>query len=171
MLQSTRNLLLGDLDLLTIEQKTFALMRAVSICSRTWQQNQKPDKWLTLWAWRIRKMDIDAELKAFLAYVAAGSTFPIMNKKTGGVGGGPGAPFIAACVLFAFSLAGPQAYDMPLGWVHWLYMTKAEQDGSASIENDSDQAVAAEIEKLKAERAAEAKAAEQQQPKEDSCPA
>ena len=66
----------GQFAVFTPESQVAAIQNAALVCYRSWTENQRPEKWLRLWQWRIRKMDHGQAIQDFLKYRADGSTFP-----------------------------------------------------------------------------------------------
>lgn len=144
-----------------------AVRNAVLVCYRSWSENRRPEKWLKLWQWKIRRMDHGQSIIDFLKYRAAGSTFPpspseearrVYSKDDGDRGRLLGAPFL--CRLYAFISKlpereirqhGPTAWDFPLGFATFLYLTHLENEGANQIENEREAEVRREWEQHLAE--------------------
>ena len=119
-----------------------SLLQAVCICERNWSDNQKPIKWLRLWAWLNRKTDYLAEIEKFQAYRNAVGDFPTVRMpKYGGKGDFHyfGAPEAARLVNY-ISQFHPcsEPFDFPLGLARMLYSAHSESQGAIWIENYHD---------------------------------
>ena len=146
---------------LTAEQRCFAVVRAVQICSRTWRQNQRPDRWVRLWSRLIRREDPDGAAEEFRSYRDEGSTFPPIKPEKGSDTRELGAPFLARLIAFAGPIFGQAVFDQPLGMIQWLYFAHVEYEGGCKVKNAFDLQVDAEIAQHQAdyEREQEEKAA------------
>lgn len=120
-------------DALPEDDQIQSLIRAVSVCSRSWSGNHKPEKWLWLWWWMIQKTDWPVAIADFRNYLEAGrSTLPVINaddpeskeafeialgiQKMDPGGRALGSPFLAQMILFAVKHLRVEleaAYDLP----------------------------------------------------------
>ena len=134
------------------ESQSRAVQNAVLVCYRSWAENQKPEKWLKFWLWRIRNLDHGQAAMDFSNYRNAGATFPTgpsehaMQVLYGDDDAKParqhGAPFFCRLYNFISGLPdreirqfGESAWDFPLGLAQFLYLSHLEETGSARIEN------------------------------------
>lgn len=138
-----------------------AIQNAALVCYRSWTENQRPEKWLRLWQWRIRKMDHGQAIEDFLKYRADGSTFPPATSEEardveGREKGGRllGAPFLCRVYQFLTSLPdreirqfGETAFDFPFGFACFLYLTHLENAGAYQIENEKESQIKEEFQK------------------------
>ena len=146
-----------------------AVIQAVLICSRDWQDNQKPHRWLRLWRWMNRKANYPLAIADFKNYRAAGSLFPPVPDETVSMmaaqeppdenkkGRELGSPYMARLYSFVaampereISIHGKTPFDFPFGFANFLYLTSMELDGAARIENRKEAEVAKEFEEHKA---------------------
>lgn len=166
ILQSQENLILapeGYFNKYAPEIQCSALIKAVLVCSRTWQQNSKPDKWLNLWGWTIRNQNFPLAIADFRNYRTEGSSFPkIKPAEDANEGRTLGASFLSRLTDYASSRFGSDCFDQPLGMLQWMYFAEAEQNGSCRIENERERQIREEIEAAQAEYARKHK-------KEDGC--
>lgn len=63
----------SEFDLLPENERREALIGAVLTCNRDWRTNQKPHRWLRLWARFIRHCDFARSTEVFRDYLAEGS--------------------------------------------------------------------------------------------------
>lgn len=119
--------------------KREAIIQAVSICSRTWEENKKPECWLRLWLWLIRNDNFDHAIQEFIQYRAEGSSCPALKQiphvdeaRT------LGAPFHARLLTFAAPLFGPTVFDQPFGMLVWMYFAQLESDERVQVKSDVD---------------------------------
>ena len=139
-----------------LEQKQ-AVIRAVLVCNRNWEDNRKPSRWMRLWRWKNANANYAAAIADFRNYRAEGTTFPICNPPEG-KSREMGSPFLARLIHIAgFNL------DLPLGALQWAYFAQAEAEGRVSVENDTDRQISDEI--------AQAQADYEREQKEKQCPA
>lgn len=132
--------------------KREALIQAVIICSRTWEQNRKPERWLRLWLWLVKHDDFNRALYEFFEYRAEGSTCPrIMPPEDDEKGRSLGAPFHARVLAFAAPIFGQSVFDKPLGMLQWMYFAWAESEGQCRVENDFERQVREELEQHRAD--------------------
>jgi hypothetical protein len=169
LLLSQRNALLFDgFECLKAGEQRAALMRAVLICYRTWNQNQRADRHLMLWGWSIRNVDWPTEIALFRNYRDAGSQGPrspsqeayeiaagVQKEDEGRQMGGSTIARILdfACTRYQ-SLGFVTPYDMPLGFTCHLYLSGLEIAGQARIENqrEMDERLAMEKHRADAEK-------------------
>jgi len=163
-----------DFDKLPTAQQIFALVRAVSICSRNWSENQKPERWVRLWGWLIRKTDWPVAIAEFRNYLREGrSLVPCLisekkddreayemanGEELNGKGRALGAPFLAQTMLFCASTLGmplESIYDAPFALCGNLYFTQLESEGRVNIENVTESKYKQEMAEHRASIAAE----------------
>lgn len=140
LLQGQRNPIIGnpsEFDSLPMKMQRLALVGAVMICERSWDEQDNPHRWLRLWGWLLRKANWKSEVSSFRNYRINGSTFPaLLPIPKNEEGRTPGGPFIARLLL----LSGIN-YDCPLGLAQWIYSTHQECEGNCKIANETDSAV------------------------------
>ena len=141
ILQAGQNPLLDSEDSfnkLTLKEQCGAIIRAVQVCSRTWAQNKRPDKWLKLWGWLIRNEDFALAIAEFRIYRMEGTLFPRFAdsrfSKDTGDGRALGAPPAASLLNFAITRFD-NPFDVPLGLLQFLYFSQMEFEGNCRIEN------------------------------------
>ena len=143
------------------ESQRRAVQNAVLVCYRTWAQNQRPEKNVRFWKWRVERMfDHGQAIIDFLRYRAAGMTAPpaptdhallvLSKNKDDDSGRFLGGPFLARLYTFIARLPdreirqfGETAFDFPMGFGTFLYKCHLEQKGCLQIENEQE----AEVEK------------------------
>lgn len=161
-------------DNLSPALQRLAVIRAALVCYRTWNQNQQPERHLRLWGWRIRKDDFALAIAEFRNYRAAGSACPPTPTKENYkiAAGKPDAEFgreFGGCyyakLVAHFSRGGmfsalghETAFDVPLGFANYVYLSELELDGMALIENEREAQVAAEMDEARRQAAAEKEA-------------
>ena len=141
------NPLLGDLSFfneLPLDQRCHAVVRAVQVCARTWEENKHPDRWLRLWCWLIRREDPAFAALEFRSYREEGSSMPGIKPEKND-GRELGSPFLARLIAFAGPIFGAAVYDVPLGMAQWLYFAEMEFQGCVKVKNRFDLQVEAEI--------------------------
>jgi hypothetical protein len=119
-----------------------AVVRAVLVCYRDWQGNQKPEKMIRLWMWTNRHKDFLDEIRKFLAYRVAGA-MDLPTKDQPRTSGAHyhyfGSPETARLLLFVapihVSFGFPTPYDFPLGLARQLYQTASEITGNLWVKN------------------------------------
>ena len=141
------------------EDQCAAIQNAALICYRSWGENQRPEKWVRLWLWRIRNMDHGQAITDFLNYRMAGSSFPPgpseaarrVMKADREDARLLGSPFL--CRLYGFISGlpkreirafGSSAWDFPLGFASFLYMSHLEVEGAYQVENTKEAKIEAE---------------------------
>lgn len=151
LLLAQRNaLLFHGFELLPATDQRAAIIRAVLICYRTWNQNQIPEKHIRLWGLLIlRKADFPVEIASWLNYREAGvATPPAPTQEAYEIAAGvqhedagrqPGSPALARLLAYATRLSDKLGfetpYDMPYGMANTMYLSELEMDGTARIEN------------------------------------
>lgn len=145
----------SDFDALPPSEQVAALAKAALVCSRSWSQNHKPQRWLRLWAWTQRKSNYPQEIDAFLTYRAEGSTFPpppdeevesmLGTSKPDESSRLLGSPFLARLYNYVCALPdreikhfGDSSFDFPIGLAAFSYFSKLEMEGSFRIENQQE---------------------------------
>jgi hypothetical protein len=165
-LLSQRNPLLFDAPL---KQPMTAIIQAALICSRTWRQQGRRERNMRLWGWLIRKSDPNAEIAAFHAYRAAGSSCPpsptqenyeiangLEHEEQGrAFGGSHLARLLAYAATVHRALGHETPYDVPMGLANHLYLSELELAGNVRIENEREAQVRIEMEQHKADIAKE----------------
>lgn len=169
LLWQSRNPLLvldrEDFNGLPANEQILSLVRAVSICSRNWSENQKPERWVRLWGFTIRKTDWPVAIADFRNYLDAGRSmlktlssaipedaeaYKIANNDQPIDAGGRslGAPFASQLLVFAvdkLKLPLAEAWDAPFALLGNLYLTHLESEGRLYIENHREAQVRAEM--------------------------
>jgi hypothetical protein len=131
-----------------------AIISAVLICCRDWEENKSAHKWVRLWGWMIRKENFALAIADFWNYRAWGTTLPKLQPSN--KAGRPlGAPHASRMLAYALKL--PDAYNAPLGMVQWLYYAEAEAEGGCEIQNYIQDEVEKMTEEIRKEREAKAK--------------
>lgn len=167
---------------LPVAEQIHSLFRAVSICSRDWFGNQKPEKWVRLWGWTVRNTDWLLAIADFRNYLASGrAMLPVLSasipedveayeisnndEKLGGGGRALGAPFIPQLIIFLASvlrIEHDKLWDYPYALAANLYFTHLENEGRLNIENYKETEIKREMAGHKAAVLAEEKAAKDQ---------
>jgi hypothetical protein len=144
------------------EQQAAAIQNAALVCYRSWEENQRPEKWVWLWLWKIRKLDHGKALSDFLSYRYDGSSFPpapseaarTVTKSDREEARLLGSPFLCRLYSFISQLPdreirafGTSAFDFPLGFASFIYMSHLEMEGSAQVENAKEAQIEAEWKK------------------------
>lgn len=153
------------------ESQREAIQNAVLVCYRSWTENKQPDRWVNLWKWRIRKSDFFRATNEFLSYRSAGTTFPpppsdharqVLAKDKEERGRLLGSPFICRLYNFVSRLpdheikqCGETAFDFPIGFASFLYLSHLEQEGCAKIENSDEHKIQRDYEAMLADVPAE----------------
>lgn len=140
LLLRTRNALLSseaDFNELPAQGQRKAIIRAVLICSRSWEKNKQADKWLWIWGRSIRRENFELAIADFRIYRNAGSSFPaILPNKEDADARRLGAPYLARLIAYGATVFGSTVFDSPFGMMQWLYFSHAESEGSCRIENE-----------------------------------
>ncbi len=160
-----------DFNALPAINQCNALAQAVLICSRTLEENEKPHRWIGLWSWFIRKTNWPLEIAEFRNYLTAGRSLPptpdpevakILSDAKGYGNDAPGRPFGAPLLAQLINFApktGLTVTGSPLNLsyalVGWLYFSDHESNGRYRIENFEEWEETRNIEKIKADVAAE----------------
>jgi len=165
------------------EEKILSLVRAASICSRNWAENQKPEHWKRLWRW-FKRRDIGKDTESFHSYLENGrklmrvlsarnqddaAVYEIASQGEKLEAGGRylGSPFLSQLLLFVVSdlhAPLPAAYDMTFALAGNLYFTKLENEGRLSLENASEAETRKELEQQRADVAKEEEEIAKNQP-------
>lgn len=135
-----------------------AIIRAVLICSRSWEENKRPVRFLWAWEWATRKYghkEYGQAIDQFREYREGGSTFPKIVPENDQDGRKLGAPYLARLSAFACQCFGEAGFDMPLGMLQWMYFARAEADGACRIENSLERKVREEMAQHEADYARE----------------
>jgi hypothetical protein len=156
LLIRSRNLLLlepAEFGKLRRHEQVAAVMRAVMICARSWEENKQADKWLGLWTWRIRRENFSLAIADFRNYRREGATMPTLNRNQDPESKGRelGSPYLARLTAYAASCFGQGCYDQPLGQLQWMYFAEMERDGCVEVENASERQIREEIEQHQAD--------------------
>ncbi len=139
---------------LPIAEQIKAIVRAVQVCSRTWEQNKRPDRWVKFWCWLIRRSDFPLAIAEFRNYRDEGSTFPPIWEEPGDgedKGRKLGSPHMARLLDYSLQVCGPAAFDAPLGAMQWLYLSSCEAEGLINIANEHERQIKEEIEQHQAD--------------------
>jgi hypothetical protein len=150
ILLSQRNpIVLDGFEQLSFSEKRQAIIRAALVCYRTWEQNNRPERNLRLWLWKIRKSNWASEIAEFINYRVSGSLCPpspsqaayeiaagVQNEETGRSFGSPHAACLIAflCPIHS-SLGYVTPWDVPLGLANFLYFSQLEMAGNVRIKN------------------------------------
>ena len=151
-----------------MEQAIFALKSGVLICSQTWSENHRPQKWIRLWGWLTRNENWPLAIAEFQNYISAGRALPkapskfaceVLYGKDDDKGRAMGSPLLAQFYLWA---TRPENKEMfPIGWdasfamAGTLYFAQLEMEGRARIENSAESEEQTEMDKIQSEVAAE----------------
>lgn len=170
LLQNRRNpmaiLSQEEFNALSIEQQCHAVIEAALICFRNWEENKRPQKWVRVWGWLIRKCNFPLAIAEFRIYRAEGSTWPNITPPAEKEQGRPlGSPFLARLLAYSGSVFGNKAFDCELGLAQWMYFAAAEAEGNCTVENEIEAETRIQFAAMEAEILAERKA------KEEQCPA
>lgn len=159
ILQSQENPLVtlteAEFNDLPIARQINAIIRAALVCSRTWDGNSQPERWLGLWSWTIRNTDWPLEIAEFRIHRAAGSTAPTITApefsdtpvdEDAPKGRSIGSPLLARLVNFLRAQdSGLRTQnsglveDYPLGRALFEYFASMEEQGRIHIENADEQ--------------------------------
>lgn len=143
LIQRHNPLLVEGFEKLEKQDRIAAVVDATLICSQTWEQNKKRDKWLRLWLWLIRNSDFDSAAIELLTHRAEGSSFPKLEPATKDERGRElGGPFLGRVLCYGLRTIGQSVYDMPLGHLQWCYFCQGESDGMFKIQNETESEVA-----------------------------
>ncbi len=175
----------SDFNALLWPWQRLQLQRAVLVCYRDWEGNQKPERFLKLWNWFTRNADLRVAIADFRNYLAEhrqllpslssdvpedAEAYQIANRGEE-IGGGRslGAPMLAQLVNFAqerrlgTELGFQTLWDVPYALAGNLYFTDLERNGQMHIENfrerEEREAMAKHRADVANEKAAEAAAA------------
>ena len=133
--------------------RRFAILRAAQVCSRTWAQNHKPDRWIRLWNWLIRNDDFTKAAVEFYAYRTEGTACPELNN-SGESGRIPGSSYLARLLSFSCQTFGQSASDMPFGMIQHMYFAEAESHGDCKVRNHIEAEIDDAIREIQAEQRA-----------------
>lgn len=166
LLQRQRNPLVTlsweDFNKLKLTEQITALLRAVLVCSQTWEQNKKPQKWVWLWSWLNRKENYPLAIADFFNYRLSGSTFPVTTKLGESEAGRRfGGPLLARVIDKVAPLYGRETMDCPLGFSYWLYFSAMEAEGCVKIENQEERQTREEVDRALQEALEERKSAKE----------
>lgn len=157
LLQRAENPLLGsedDFKKLPLANQVAAVMRAVLVCSRTWSQNHRADRWVRFWGWRIRNADFPRAIAQFRAYRNEGRLWPRFTDPEWTSDKEPGrslgSPFMASLLHYCIGRF-QHPFDQPLGFTQFLYFAQSEQEGNCKIENTEERETRETGEKLLAD--------------------
>jgi hypothetical protein len=151
ILQRERNALLGDFEtFIAMEQcdQAAAIMRGVQVCSRTWEQNKQPDKFIRLWARMIRLFeDLNSAIVKFHEYRMEAMAWPEVRPPPHQDDSARelGSSHLARMLDYASARFGQQAFDMPYGMVINMYFANAEIEGSCIVANEKELAIEREV--------------------------
>lgn len=153
ILQQRKNPLLYEgFPLIPEKEQHIAIIEAVLICSRTWEQNSKPERGLKIWLWLIRKDNFKKAAIEFMQYRADGSSCPrIAPPDREDDGRALGAPFHCRVLAYAAPIFGKAVFDKALGMLQWMYFAWAESEGQCRIENDFERQVREETEQIQSD--------------------
>lgn len=127
-------------------KKREALIQAVSICSRTWEENKNPERWLKLWLWLVKHDDFDKAIRDFMEYRADGSGCPhILPPEKREDSRTLGAPYHCRVLAYAAPIFGHSVFDKGLSLLNWLYFAWAESEGQCRIENELERQIREEM--------------------------
>lgn len=158
ILQSERNALLSpEFDSLPVNEKCFAIIRAALICSRSYEENHYPHRWLRLWNFMIVRDDFFKAIKDFQEYRFKGSTYPVPpDKEADQIANGKdesgrmlGGELLPRLVNFisprAKSLGFKTVFNVDYGFALHLFFNDLEMEGRMKIENEREKQVRAEL--------------------------
>ncbi len=149
ILASEENPLLAaaeDFDRLPEPIQRQAIIRAVLVCHRTWNQNEACSRWPIFWSWVLRRANFPLAIAEFRIYREQGSTCPILNAPKG-KGRAFGSPEMAMLLNYSEAVYGPElAMDQPLGFLAWKYYAELERQGDCEVENVQDYQIRTECE-------------------------
>jgi hypothetical protein len=143
-------------DLLPASQQRLALIRAVTVCARTWEENQKPFKWLNLWLWRNRNANISVGIADFRNYRASAQyVLPSPDLQVDYAANGPrqegrsaGSPLTAQLINFISEKSYcKNPFNFPFSLALFLYLAHLEAEGNIKIENHKEMTWRLETEK------------------------
>jgi hypothetical protein len=151
---------------LPLVQQIYAIKRAALICSQTWGDNHKPQKWLRLWGWLTRNSDYSVAVAEFRNYLTAGRSLPsapskhaveVLYGKDDEKGRALGSPIMAqlynyvSANLGKFNLSAATAWDAPYALAGMLCFAELESEGRLRIENAAEAEEQAGLEKIERE--------------------
>jgi hypothetical protein len=123
--------------------------QAVLICSQTFEECRRINfDWLAgikiaAWRWRMRNVDHDPHVQAFINYRRDGSRFLPQGRQTIAGSGSvkvAGAPFLLRLYQFLrIKFNEPNPWDYPLGLATMQFAAYWEEKGSYSIYSEVDQ--------------------------------
>lgn len=148
ILQRGRNLFtVGDIDKAQPLERRMAVIQAVSVCSRTWIENKRPDRWLGVWGLFLQFEDFDEAIEDFKNYRHEGSMFPPLWHREGYKPENElGSPLMACIYDYAADRFGLAAFDQPLGALQFGYFAHLEHAGAVEVQNAVKCQISSEIE-------------------------
>lgn len=154
-----------------------SLRRSVIICSRDWEQHDKPQRFLRLWKWVCDKFCVyELEIAQFRNYLAAAHVdYPPPDPRADDVcasangyepmrsmrGRTYGSPHIARLINFVaprlktLDSSLKTVFDCPYALANQLYITHLESEGNCRVENSEERAAAEEYKRHVVEALAE----------------
>lgn len=160
LLLNQRNaLLFENFNTIEAELQRKAIIRAALVCYRTWRENHRPERNLTVWGWMIKGSDWAAEIAEFRNYRDAGSSGPpaptqeayeiaamIQGEELGREFGGSYLARLMSYSLKVFSGLGYETpFDVPMAFLNHVYVSELEVTGNARIENRKEAQVREEM--------------------------
>lgn len=149
ILQAERNPLLAvpsDFNSIPDVLQRAAIFRAVLVCSRTWEENERCARWPFLWAWFAKRSNIPLAVAEFRTYRNDGSTCPYLSTLERNSPRSLGSPIMALLLNYAEDRYGRKAIDMPLGYIAWKFYAHLEMDGACNVENEQEADIRQQIE-------------------------
>lgn len=142
----------ASFDALPLADRIKAVRIAALICSNTWKQNQRPQRWLSFWTWFTRRSDFEQEILTVREYLKEGNAslptpdskgpgdnFPcadaVCNGRKEESGRLLGSPLIAQLYNFMVGKVNGEIWDTPKAFASMLYFTHLETEGHLRIEN------------------------------------
>lgn len=159
---------------LPADQQQTALRRAVLICTRTWNKQNRAHWNLRLWQWWCKKFCCyPMEIANFRNYLAAAHVdylppdpraddvcasangYEPMRSVRGRTYGSPHLARLLNFVRLSPIASGLSPFDFPYALANQLYITHLESEGSCRVENSEERASAGEYKQHVAEALAE----------------
>lgn len=123
------------------QDQILALLQAVLICSATWDQNRRGQKWLRLWHWLNQNANWPLAIADFRNYLEQGRLTPAINGVPDATGRPLGGPYHARLLQFIIQNLGlreSEAFDYPFGAAQFHYFTYLELEGAIRILNQDE---------------------------------
>jgi hypothetical protein len=149
---------------LSLDEQVRSLKTAVLICSQTWSEIHRPQRWMKVWSWLTRKECYPLAIAEFQNYLAAGRSLPraptsfaceVLYGKEDEKGRRLGSPDLAQFYNFAVDnprkVRTTEPWDAPYALTGTLYLAQLELEGRARIENDAEAEERLSYEKIQRE--------------------